>query len=224
VPTPSPYILRPLGNKPDSNRPLRNEPVRRDEVRVYRKFNRGGDPEWLVTMPPGTYRLEDRGKYSRCFVGDQTLWQPLMDGLTAQYAAEHERWRRRGLAVLSQPRPLPSLEIVFLMGFEYECEHCGAGFLAYKLAINVVRLCSNKCERERAAAQQRAWREANPREDYYRQYYSKRDQRRTEARADRRCEHCGVAIEAARSTKRFCSGRCRIRAHHQRRKEAADGP
>jgi hypothetical protein len=218
-----PYILRPLGGKPDLNGPLRSEPVRRDEVRIYRKFNRGGDPQWRVTMPLGTYRLEERGKYSRCFVGDRALWQPLMDELAAQYGAEDEYWRRRGLAARSQPRALPSFGISFLMGFEYECEHCGARFLAYKLADNVVRLCSNKCERERTTAQQRAWREANPRQDYYRQYHRKRDQQRAEARADRHCEQCGVTIEAARSTKRFCSGRCRVRAHHQRRKEAADG-
>jgi hypothetical protein len=133
-----PYILRPLGHKPDLNRPLRSDPVRRNEVRVYRKFNRGGDPQWLVTMPPGAYRLEERGNYdSQYFVGDRALWQPLMDELVAQYAAEHEYWGRRGLAARSQPRPLPSLEIPFLMGFEYECEHCGARFLAHKLAVNV---------------------------------------------------------------------------------------
>ena len=35
------------------------------------------------------------------------------------------------------------------------------------------------------------------------------------------CEHCGMAIEAARSTKRFCSDICRIRAHHRRAREAS---
>ena len=78
------------------------------------------------------------------------------------------------------------------MGFEYTCEQCGARFLAYKLADNTVRLCSDKCERGRTAAQRRAWRD------------------------------CGVAIEAVRATKRFCSDLCRSRSHNQRRREAAD--
>jgi hypothetical protein len=42
-------------------------------------------------MPPGTYRLEERGKYrSQYFVGDPALWQPLMDVLVAQNVAQHE--------------------------------------------------------------------------------------------------------------------------------------
>jgi hypothetical protein len=95
------------------------------------------------------------------------------------------------------------------MGFEYSREQCGSRFLAYKLADNMVRLCSNKCERGRTAAQQRAWREANTRQDHFRQYH-------------RACEYCGVATDAARATKRFCSDLCRTRAHNQRRREAAD--
>jgi hypothetical protein len=162
---------------------LRSEPVRREEVRVYRRLIGDGNSPRLVTMPLGTYRLEERGKdRGQFFVGDPALWQPLMD--------------------------------------EYTCEQCGARFLAYKLADNMVRLCSDK--RGRTAAQQRAWREANPRQDYFRQYHRKRDERRAEARADRHCKHCGVPIEAARPTRRFCSDLCRIRAHHHRRREAAD--
>ena len=61
--SPVPYIPRPRGVKPDLRRPLRREPVRRDEVRVYRRFDGDGKPQWLVTMPPGTYRLEEHGKY-----------------------------------------------------------------------------------------------------------------------------------------------------------------
>jgi len=36
-----------------------------------------------------------------------------------------------------------------------------------------------------------------------------------QARAGRKCEHCGVGINAARSTRRFRSYICRVRAHHQ---------
>jgi hypothetical protein len=108
---------------------LHREPVRRDEVRVYRRVNGDGKPQWLVMMPPGTYSLKERGKYgSRYFVGDPALWQPLMDELAAEYAQ-------------------PKLEIFISNGFDYHCEHCGARFLAHRLAGNMVRLCSDKCER-----------------------------------------------------------------------------
>lgn len=206
--SPLPYMPRSRGNEPDPTRPLRSEPVRRDEVRIYRRLIGDGNPQWLVTMPPGTYRLEERGKSrSQYFVGDRALWQPLMDELAAQYAARHEYWRQRGFPGPQQR--LPGLEISLLMGFEYTCEQCGARFLAYKLVDNMVRLCSDKCEGERTAAQQRAWREANAVQDNFRQYH-------------RTCAYCGVAIEAARATKRFCSDLCRTRAHNQRRREAAD--
>ena len=35
------------------------------------------------------------------------------------------------------------------------------------------------------------------------------------ARAGRTCQHCGKAIEAARSTRRFCSDICRVKAHRE---------
>jgi len=215
--SPLPYTIpRSRGDAPDPTRPLRREPVRREEVRVYRRMIGDGIPQWRVTMPPGTYRLEERGKHrSQYIVGDPALWQPLMDELAAQYAAQHEYWRQRGFPGPQQR--LPSLEIAFLMGFEYTCEQCGTRFLAYKLADNMLRLCSDKCGRGRTAAQQRAWREANPS-----QYHRERDQQRAEASARHTCEHCGVAIEGARPTRRFCSDLCRIRAHHQRSRQAVD--
>jgi hypothetical protein len=185
---------------------LRREPVRRDEIRVYRRFDGDGKPQWLVTMPSGTYRLAERGKYhSRYFVGDPALWQPLMDELAAQYA-------------------LPKLEIFISNDFDYHCEQCGARFLAHRLAGNMVRLCSDKCERERRNAKQRQWR-ATPVPDHLRRHRRARaPQRRAEHRAARTCEHCGIAIEVTRSDRRFCSDRCRIRAYHRRQhRQAADG-
>jgi hypothetical protein len=152
---PLPYMPHPRGHEPDLSRPLRNEPVRRDEVRIYRRLG-----ERRVTMPPDTYRIEDRGKYRRQYlVGDPVLWQPLMDELASQYAEEHEYWRRRGLTARTEPLPLPKLEIRLWSAVEYTCEQCGAQFLDGELAGNMIRLCSDKCERERTAARQRQWRE-----------------------------------------------------------------
>jgi hypothetical protein len=41
----------------------------------------------------------------------------------------------------------------------------------------------------------------------------RRSEKRGEARQGKRCEQCGKPIEAKRSTRRFCSGLCRVRAH-----------
>jgi hypothetical protein len=141
---------------------LRRKPVRRDEVRVYRRVNGDGKPQWLVTMPAGTYRIEERGQYrGQYFVGDPALWQPLMDELAAQYAAEHEYPHQKGPAGPG-PLPLPTLEIFISNGFKYHCEHCGVRFLAHRIAGNKVRLCSDKCGRERRNAKQRQRRATNP--------------------------------------------------------------
>jgi hypothetical protein len=40
-----------------------------------------------------------------------------------------------------------------------------------------------------------------------------RSKARAVARANRKCETCGKAIKAKRSTMRFCSIRCRVAAH-----------
>ena len=197
----SPYIPRPRGEKPDSRRRLRRKPVRRDEIRVYRKVDGVGKPQWLVTMPPGTYRLEELSKH---FVGDPALWKPLADELAAQYA----------------PR---KLEIFIFNAFEYHCEHCGLPFLAHRIAGNKVRLCSDKCGRERRNAKQRHLRATIPPDQRCR-YHRARHQQRAATRPDRTCEHCGVALEMTRSDRRFCSNRCRIRVYRQRQRQAAHQP
>jgi hypothetical protein len=61
------------------------------------------------------------------------------------------------------------------------------------------------------------WRLINPRDPLT--VNTARARSRAQARANRQCEHCGKPIEAARSTKRFCSDLCRVRAY---RTAAAD--
>jgi hypothetical protein len=149
---------RSAGVEPDPTRALRSEPVRRDEVRIYRWFKGDGYPEPRITMPLGTYRSERRsGEY---FVGDWGLWQPLMDELKAEYAVRDAHWARLGLGS-GRPSPLPTLEISDESALEYVCEHCGIRFLDHRLPDNI-RLCSNKCERERFLNQQRKWRKRHP--------------------------------------------------------------
>jgi len=178
--------------------PLRSEPVWRDEVRIYPVW-RNGERRWRMTMPIGTFSLVEREKYSpdlkqtfthRYFVADADLWQPL---LTAE-----KRF------------PLPEL-----WGFdarEYACRECGTRFLDHSFRSNQVRLCSNRCERDRHNAQQRRWRIWAGRETDN----AARTQRRAEARAGRTCAHCGTPIEAARSTKQFCSDICRVHWHREK--------
>ena len=204
---------------------LRSQPVHRDEVRIY--LSRDPQLECWTTMPLGTYRTEKRG-YSESFIADPTLWQPLMDELEATRKARHahlvqhfatieangtdeEKWAARWAAGFMLTDPLPQLEI---SGYLYQCDECGIKFADRPWPRRQLHLCSNKCERTRSAAYQRQWRKENPPD--YQTLNAKRDQQRAEARAGRTCEHCGVAIKASRSTRRFCSDLCRVRAHHQR--------
>ena len=226
----SPYIPRPDGVRPDPTRPLRSEPVRRDEVRIYREVQGDGQPKLWVTMPVGTFRREERGdRYNPHFVGDPALWQPLLDQLATQYEAEYAARlqqydelvaREPSARMFGSPRRdiVPKPEIHAGRGYEYFCEHCGRQFLSPRLPGNRVRLCSDKCQLDRRDAMQRRWRKANP--AHHQAINALRAKRRAEARAGRTCGHCGRPIEAARSTRRFCSDVCRARAHHRRDRRA----
>lgn len=217
------------GFDPDPNQPLRSEPVRRDEALI-------SDRDWhLMTMPTATFRLEEREREStafpgrtftdRLFVGDSTLWQPLLDALALQLAeeiAQRRRWHAEILrenpqlaALLGPPRQLvlPKPEFPTWRMREYLCEVCGCRYLGHKLSHGKrICVCSNRCERKRRNSRQRWLREFYGPPDYH-QVNAARTARRAEARANRVCEHCGVSIEAARSTKRFCSDICRVKAH-----------
>jgi hypothetical protein len=215
---PIPYG-NPSGSLP-KNRRLRRGPVQRDEVSI--ALSRNLDHWFLTTMPVGTYRRVKKvrrfeGRTSTHeFVGEPALWQSLIDELKAKSEADFEREEVTMRALFfpaeyyGPPRP------VFLEpeAREYVCEHCGKSYLGRNWPEKRLRLCSSRCEREHAAAVQRRWREANAVTST--RSHASRAKKRAKARADRTCEHCGVAIEAARSTKRFCSDLCRIRAHHQR--------
>jgi hypothetical protein len=49
--------------------------------------------------------------------------------------------------------------------------------------------------------------------------HARRTAQRAEARAGRQCEHCGVAIAATRSPRRFCSDICRVKAYREAARE-----
>lgn len=119
------------------------------------------------------------------------------------FVAEPTLWQPLMDELAAENRPLPLLEIPSY-GREYRCHQCGTRFLAPDLPGTMARVCSAKCLEERGIKGQQASNAA-------------RTKQRAEARTGRTCEHCGEAIEAARSTRRFCSDLCRVRAHHQRR-------
>jgi hypothetical protein len=220
---PLPYKQK--GVDPDPGRPLRSEPVRREEVLIT-------ECDWrLLTMPIGTFRLEERPTtwgIGHQLVGDAALWQSLLDELAVALAAEIESRRRSREELLRQdpsfarfmsnrPPPVcPKPEFYVGSGNwrprEYVCEHCARRYLGGALRGNHrVCVCSNRCAHARRNAQQRRWRdEIGCWNDNV-----KRTARRAEARAGRACEHCGVPIAAARSTKRFCSAICRVRHHRE---------
>ena len=200
--------------------------MRRDEARFERQW---GSRYELRTMPLGTFRREvrehpynGRSYTAAWFVGDIALWRPLWEEVASGLAADHARELRLYeehpdfARVLRRPTAwqlspaAPELQVADVR--EYICEHCGRRYLGIELRGPwCLCVCSNRCERERRNAQQCQWRENNPPD--YRLVNAARTARRAEARAARVCEHCGAPIDAARSTRRFCSDICRARAH-----------
>jgi len=178
-----------IGFNPILDRRLRDEPVRRDEVLI--------DKRRLETMPIATWQFEERqgqtrdglSHTTRLLVGDPELWRPLIDSI--RVTPEFSVWEAR----------------------EYVCEYCGARYLGLRRGgDHRVRVCSNECARRLHNAKQRLWRQRRGPSDYQ-LINAVRTARRAEARAGRVCAHCGIPIKATRSTRRFCSSLCRIRAY-----------
>jgi hypothetical protein len=221
-----------LGSDPDPTRPLRTAPVRREEVLL----DKG---RWqLLTMPLGTWTREERLWFTTddgvqitrgYMVGDAALWRSVLEELAAEHAAAADRRKsfyekalREGWGIAPwMTEPMPSLpEPVFDLWRlrEYSCYHCGAGYLGPRGRVYV---CSDHCGRDRRKTRKRKWRQDNPL--LSQQINAARTARRAEARASRVCEHCGVPISADRSTRRFCSDICRVRAHRAASKPKFSG-
>ena len=190
-----------------------------------------------LTMPLGTFRLETpKGEKYGYYVGVPHLWHSMIQQLASEYLAQyraalgkHEKLLTHAAAnqpelvgTINEMRPnlrhVPRPEIFDPLACEYECEYCSRRFLSHRIHGNGVRLCSNECEYVRSNQMRRKRREENPPD--YLAINAARVMKRAEARAGGMCYYCGIAIKAARSTKRFCSDICRIRAHHQRARQA----
>lgn len=190
----------------DADRPLRDQPVSRDEVHIDRIHNR------LLAMPLATFQLvlpPSGDPEDADLVGDPALWQPLLDELTAEQARLAAGYDAPDRALLPTPR-LPEARVWVRSAFEWDCAYCGKRFLATFRPKVKLYFCSNRCERLWRNAVYRDWRHNNP-PDYAR-VNKARTEKRAAARAERVCGHCGKPLDAARSTKRFCSDICRVRA------------
>jgi hypothetical protein len=172
-------------------------PVSRDEIR----FNGAR----ITTLPVDSVKVPRRG-YPHAI---ERLWQPLLDALNRE---QQERWAadqelRKKLAGsgwrggVKRPNPIrcphPSWTPL-------PCEHCGREF--YRV-LRIGRFCCDRCaQAAHSAATARAKSEA-----------------RAAARAGRTCVVCGEPIEGQRSTRRYHSDACRVRAYRERKEAKAEG-
>lgn len=168
---------------------MRQKPITRDEVRI--------SGYSILTMPErgvAGHRAVDR------------LWQPLVRELGAErdaYLASDEWQGQRIVPWTGMPRRLPEPPHVPLPHERpSECRVCRKTFFQAHGRYSKPRasFCTDACIAQ--------WRRVK-RADQRRQDSA----RRAAARADRVCAVCGEAIEAARSTRRYCSTKCRVAAH-----------
>jgi hypothetical protein len=205
---------------------LRAEPVRRDELLI------DSISDYPIrTMPLGTWRLIERldedGDAVPYAVADPELWQPVLDELAAiatelqreteTLVREHPEFARGGRAHEAPPLPEFCLWWEKTTILEYRCHECEEWTLG-DIWLRRVHVCSDRCAESRRRRVYQTWRLDNPRDPQT--VNPTRAKRRAEARADRKCEHCGKPIAAERATKRFCSDLCRVRHH----REAARSP
>jgi hypothetical protein len=185
---------------------MRRKPVSHEEVRIM-----GGR---VVTMPPSACKIKHAPE-GYCFVGGATycyepierLWRPLVRQLrkewpryleSAEYRARKQQHEQRKRMIYRR-RPLPPWPPVppSIPRHEYRygthrCQRCGQAFLLVR-GEGIGRYCTNACASKARTAGRTA--------------------KRAEARAGRVCQVCGEAIEAFRSTKLYCSTKCRVAEH-----------
>jgi hypothetical protein len=184
---------------------LRNSPVERDEVSI-----KGGQ---IRTLPVNACRLE--GYNPDCVEhlfedlvaelhreweeeGGQSgikIYHDIKEGTRSKHFAVEavKRWKER------EPRmPFPSW-----VQYPQQCRACGKWFFCAD-GHTKMRFCSDPC----IAAGERAVVTA---------YVQSRSVSRERGRRNK-CEQCGGPLESSRSSRRYCSGRCRTAAHRGGRK------
>jgi endogenous inhibitor of DNA gyrase (YacG/DUF329 family) len=225
------------GREPEPSTTIRSEPVRREEVLI-------GYGWQIMTMPEHTYRYTKewisagstnwewwRGHAEHV----EELWRSLLDELSVEREAEIPRLVERyahigrvmaahGLGGGSGYEPPPFSPLPRFTGdiFEYSCQQCGRIFLTKRRSKHAaIRICSDVCRRAYNATVKRAWYQNYEFKDrLIERANAARARRNAERRKGRICQACGAPVEAERSSKKFCSDRCRVAAHRKRKREA----
>lgn len=179
---------------------MRQQPISRDEVR----FNGNR----ITTLPLDSVTKGDEWWSRREPISG--LWAPLLRSLNRKRlslwkanADFREQAAKAGVRVSTKP-PEP-ISAPYPYGFPCTCRHCGREF--YRVLRSIGRYCCDPC----AAAARAASRSAAAG-----RVVTERSAARAQARAGRACEQCGASLSAERSTRRFCTTRCRVTAHRQR--------
>jgi hypothetical protein len=174
---------------------MRCTPVRRDEIR----FNGSR----ITTLPLDSLRADKWGRLDSI----PRLWAPLVRSLNRAQkrdwdsrAAVREAASGAGISGFKPPRPI-IIPQPYQAGL-CTCQQCGAEF--YRAWRGSRRYCSDNCAHE-ADRIHRAQHNAD--------MVRERSEARAAARSGQTCIVCGEPLEAARSTKRTCSDRCRTAAH-----------
>jgi hypothetical protein len=141
----------------------------------------------ITTLPIDSVRkVKYSGRWLR-YEPIPRLWAPLLQALNQE--------RKQQWGDDCRPVEAPG----FTDGTVYKCWHCrGKFYKAFGAARHVY--CSDQCAK---AARSKTFTKLS----------KARSKARAEARAGRKCESCGKAIRAQRSTARFCSVRCRVASH-----------
>lgn len=173
---------------------MRTKPVTRDEIRLERYVPR------ILTAPTDAMQPGACGYYRYPI---PKLWAPLLRSLQRTENREHpklvERWLAAGLPVSKrEPRKVAAPQCAY---WPVTCQRCDRQFF-YALH-HKGKWCSDVCaeaaEKERRSASNAKMIKA-------------RSVERFEARSGRRCACCGALMEVGRSTKKFCSTHCRVKA------------
>lgn len=137
--------------------------------------------------------------------GDE--YEPTPELFKEVLAEVRREWR--AYKGLKQKRP-PEVSGYTYAGYPQTCRGCGATFVAvrHNQSARPGYFCSNACV-DRATKRITARVQAA--------VVRRRSEKRREARADLKCQHCGTALAAERGSKRYCSGTCRVAALRARR-------
>lgn len=182
---------------------MRRKPVQREEI----SFRAGA----IMTMPASSMRQSEWGRPEPI----ARLWAPLLRSLNREQKQEwdaragmREKAIAAGAVRARDFGPLESITMPQPYGWDTcTCQQCGKEFWRARHASQ--RYCSDTCT---AAARRERHGPSNAR------IVEARSEARAAARAGLVCITCGKPLEAARSTRKTCSGRCRTIAYRRRGK------